>query len=729
MSRWSGSIRSRSKFATSAHRLAAVAWLVGVVLAGPRLVAAQIVPNEPPYCHATQEGGPSNPDDPPYCLPRVVDNDYAPPPEGWESHVGRMGKVTAFYPSNPVPNEYPVPPNYPHVVLTFQPAGAGAYGHWPQHATGNSMLGVLTGVPNYHTIDLEQVLSCAPTDLTCEYEVRGTTDDIGNPAEWFSVQIDEDVQGNCADLCLYPFGQLYAGVGLVADGNQAPVTKLTPTAVTDFEYTGHIFAEDPDHDPITGYVFDWGDGTVTPQQVSNESSHTYAGTGAYHITGYAIDARGAVGASKVDLSDFITVKVEGPHTVPVGDHIDVTVTITNVGIDAVDVQHNYGYHSGGSPKPGVLSVTPPDHALVLKNHGEQLVGTYRIDGLKDGSAVFAFGADSYAVGCQSCLDNPVYVDFPLTVGNGGGGPTPTPTGAAPATPTPTATPDVKAVGKCRAALVNASTDLLHAEAKAEAKCAAQVVSGKLPGGTLCRAEAKTSAAIVKARAKLQTEVAKACGGKDKACGTADDLSLVALGWSGACPNVAGGSCTASVTDCGSLASCLACIDEAALDDAETMTVGAFVATDPKNKAEKALNKCQATIAGASSAFLVAQSTALAKCWDAVNAGNASGECPAADGKAADAIAKAKATKEAAICKACGGADKSCDGGDGFTPTAIGFAESCLDLTAPGAASCAGAIGTLADLVACIDCVNDFAGSCATRAGAAALTPYPATCHP
>jgi len=132
---------------------------------------------------------------------------------------------------------------------------------------------------------------------------------------------------------------------------------------------------------------------------------------------------------------------------------------------------------------------------------------------------------------------------------------------------------------------------------------------------------------------------------------------------------------------------------------------------------------------AATTFLVAKSAALAKCWEAVSAGKATGACPAADGKAAAAIAKAESKKVASICKACGGPDKVCGGADDLTPGAIGFVPTCPAVDPPGAPSCAGAIGTLQDLVTCVDCVSEFRTDCATFAAVPGLAAYPPECVP
>ena len=316
--------------------------------------------------------------------------------------------------------------------------------------------------------------------------------------------------------------------------------------------------------------------------------------------------------------------------------------------------------------------------------------------------------------------------------------TATPSGISTTSPAPTTSPtaspnppDAKAATRCRSAIASGAAAFLKAVAKAEGACGTKIVAGKLAHGTTCRTETKAAEAIGKAETKLVGTIVKACGGKDKTCGAGgDDVALADVGWQiGACPGIEGGTCTNAITDCTGIAACLTCIDEAALDQAIGLYYDALTPSDPKNKAEKALNKCQATIGSAATTFLVAKSKALAKCWETVNGGKATGDCPAADGKAADAIAKAESKKVAAICKACGGADKTCGGADDFTPADIGFVTSCPNVTPPGAPSCGGAIATLQDVVNCVDCATEFKVDCATLAAVPGFTAYPPECAP
>lgn len=292
-------------------------------------------------------------------------------------------------------------------------------------------------------------------------------------------------------------------------------------------------------------------------------------------------------------------------------------------------------------------------------------------------------------------------------------------------------------GRCRSAV--AKLGALHARVAlaALARCETHVVAGKLPGSTDCATDPKAAAARAKAALKVERGIAKHCGGADGACGSGgDDDALAAIGWDlGACPGLAG-SCTGALADCGDVATCLRCVNEAAAEQVRTL---AWDALDLASPSGSALERCQAAIGKATAAFQAARGKALEKCWKQVAQGKAPGPCPVpGDGKTAAALAKAETKKIAAICKACGGPEKRCDaaigpvpgsgGSDDLGPAAIGFAASCPDPTPPGApASCAAPIATLADLVGCVDCVAAFASDCPAALAVPALTAYPAEC--
>ena len=107
-------------------------------------------------------------------------------------------------------------------------------------------------------------------------------------------------------------------------------------------------------------------------------------------------------------------------------------------------------------------------------------------------------------------------------------------------------------------------------------------------------------------------------------------------------------------------------------------------------------------------------------------------CPSpGDGKAAAAIQKAEAKKVQNICKACGGPDKACGGGDDLTPAEIGFASSCpgRDRARRRLELRRRASSTLQDVVDCVDCVTEFKVDCMDRLTVPQFAPYPPECNP
>jgi hypothetical protein len=302
------------------------------------------------------------------------------------------------------------------------------------------------------------------------------------------------------------------------------------------------------------------------------------------------------------------------------------------------------------------------------------------------------------------------------------------------TPTATSTPSGgKDAQKCQRTIVKAAAGFVQAKTNALQKCE----HGKVKGKIVSCPTLKASDAIAHAEAKLQDSIAKACCGKDKHCtGDGDDQTLVDIGWDiGSCPNFENGTCTNQIMSATSVASCLGCIGEAAVDQAIGLYYGSLHPSDPK--AEKALNKCQQTIGKAAATFLIAKSKALQKCWDTVTKGKAFGACPAAVGKAQATIAVAEAKMVGSICKACGGggdnkpADGRCDTGGGLAPEAIGFPPICPALQTPEGGDCGGggAIDTLDRLIACIACVTEFKVDCADRSAVPGFIQYPQECNP
>lgn len=268
---------------------------------------------------------------------------------------------------------------------------------------------------------------------------------------------------------------------------------------------------------------------------------------------------------------------------------------------------------------------------------------------------------------------------------------------------------------CSDAILGAGARDAQATVKAVAACERR----RIPD---CHADPRTVAKIARAAARLDAVVAQRCCGADRVCGTADDESLAAIGWdSGYCPNLDRHDCNGLIATPGDVADCLACIGRAAADDLAAVTGIAVPAGG-------ALDRCAVTIVKESARLAGAISKPLARCWIARSDGTRANACPVpGDGLAGPAIAAATARATASICKACGGPDQSCGGGDDVSPAALGFPASCPDVAPPGGTTCARPVSSLDDLVACLTCLTSHGAECAGDAAVPASIAYPTEC--
>ncbi len=274
---------------------------------------------------------------------------------------------------------------------------------------------------------------------------------------------------------------------------------------------------------------------------------------------------------------------------------------------------------------------------------------------------------------------------------------------------------------CQRAITKASARYAQARMKALHRCHDKVVKR---AAVLPCPDAKTLQKITKAGTKLQTAVDKACGGADRSCGTGgDDDSLASIGWNGGvCANFESGSCSNTIANCDGVSDCLLCVDGAAVDQAIALYYDEFDLVTTNST----IIKCQRAIGKFASKFFQSKSKALRRCEDRALLGISVGPCP--DASTLSAINKAETKKRTGICKKCGGADGACGGVDDLTPSAIGFAATCPDVTIPGGAACGGPIGDLSAIVDCVDCVTEFKADCLDPISVPGIRSYPPECN-
>jgi len=275
--------------------------------------------------------------------------------------------------------------------------------------------------------------------------------------------------------------------------------------------------------------------------------------------------------------------------------------------------------------------------------------------------------------------------------------------------------------KCQREIVKRSAKYVRSKAKFLQKCEDKVLKGQLAGPC---PDAKTAEKIAKQESKLRASIEKKCGGSDRTCGTGgDDDSLASIGWDlGTCPNLEGGACSNTIADCDGIGECLACVDDAAVEQAIDLSYGAFASSSDND-----VVKCQRTIGKEGTKYLDQKINALKKCQDQVLKGKIAGPCP--DERAGTKIARAEIKLFDKICKACGGDDKTCGvGGDDIPVGTIGFAATCPSVTTPSGESCGGPITNALELVTCVNCLSDFKSECVDALTVPALVPYPPECN-
>lgn len=272
--------------------------------------------------------------------------------------------------------------------------------------------------------------------------------------------------------------------------------------------------------------------------------------------------------------------------------------------------------------------------------------------------------------------------------------------------------------KCRATIVTQAMLYATNVTKVLASCRDATAAGKAcdPG--------KTQTLVDKARIKLRSSIAKACGGKDKVCGGGfdPDVPLAAIGWNiGTCAGLGDGTCTHAIDDCGDIADCLTCVGDRAVDASLPLLypAGTFLA-------DKSVRKCARAVGKSGAGVLAKLAKRFGSCWLDVNKADSGGSFSCPSTKTLRALAKLKAAHVSDVCAKCGGANNLCGGGDDVAPTAIGFPATC-----PGTGACTGPINAMSDVVGCTDCILGGLADRTSRAWfpAFATSPPAPTCVP
>jgi hypothetical protein len=119
--------------------------------------------------------------------------------------------------------------------------------------------------------------------------------------------------------------------------------------------------------------------------------------------------------------------------------------------------------------------------------------------------------------------------------------------------------NAQAVVACQRRLGKSVAKLFSVEIRALQRCQNRVLTGAQPGPC---PDVKNGRVMAKAQSKATSQICAACGGWDRACGTADDASLAEIGFRSTCPDVTvpdGAACAGPINDLPGVVGCVECV--------------------------------------------------------------------------------------------------------------------------------------------------------------------------
>lgn len=243
---------------------------------------------------------------------------------------------------------------------------------------------------------------------------------------------------------------------------------------------------------------------------------------------------------------------------------------------------------------------------------------------------------------------------------------------------------------CRRGIAKAGSKFGQAYTKALAACELQVLAGKIAGPC---PDTKTTDKIVKAEVGREAAIEKACSG----------VTAAGAGFPPSCPGL-DSTCGGAIATIADVDTCVDCAHEQAGETIEDTLFVGFAGGQP------AAVKCQTALAKTFNKLYATNVKALAKCEDGDLTGKVTGPCP--DAAAATTFTTAQQKAGVAACKACGGPDKACGGGDDIPVADIGI-TSCPAVTHQGLDCGTLPVTTVAELADCLRCVTGSRSACAS----------------
>ena len=206
-----------------------------------------------------------------------------------------------------------------------------------------------------------------------------------------------------------------------------------------------------------------------------------------------------------------------------------------------------------------------------------------------------------------------------------------------------------AAGTCRGAILRAATNYGQTRFKVLQRCEDRIVRGHLPPSTDCAGGPGDQTRLARAAARMRTDreqlrgynrfcAATDTGGRRRYAGVRRVFSDVS--------DFEASGCSGDLADCDDVAGCLICIAQSGRPGID-LYYDALIPTDARG--HRTLDRCQRAIGKRAVKFATTKERVLARCWKAVNGGNAVPPCPVpGDAKALLAIARAERGSQRAV---------------------------------------------------------------------------------
>ena len=242
--------------------------------------------------------------------------------------------------------------------------------------------------------------------------------------------------------------------------------------------------------------------------------------------------------------------------------------------------------------------------------------------------------------------------------------------------------------QCKAAILSSAHAFSAKYVASLTKCESKALDHKTRD---CRFDARVLRTRQAAIKKLNKVIAKACGGTNHSCDSADsspnsdDVPLSSLGWiAPVCPDFEHSGCDNKIDDCEGVGACLSCVLTQSIDEAVVTPLVDILPNEVSS--EKVV--CQHAILEGAATLHNRIFEALATCRDGGQS------CP--DLTSLNEISAAQDDFASSTCLACGSGSEICGGTGSFSARDLGLPDTCKAIATQSGSFCGRDIRTIAD---------------------------------